>query len=101
MTETSLIDKTTNNVLHRIIDPITITVNNCYDLEVWAHAIMDKCIADNPGFTGVEVAEMMGISEKSLIRILKKRKTTMKDLRTSLVENNPIKKEIKNSKTIN
>lgn len=55
-----------------IKDPVQITINNSYNLVDWEKEIIKKCFFDNPESSVEDLAERLGISERTLFRNLRK-----------------------------
>lgn len=49
-------------------EKITISMENCYNMQAWEKALIEKCMNDNPTFNQDEIAKLLGISERTLIR---------------------------------
>jgi hypothetical protein len=68
-----------------IIEPISITLNNSYRLDVWEREVIGRCMRDNPSSSMIEWAKLLGVSERVLYRLLEKYKD-VKSIRTQIRE---------------
>lgn len=77
-----------------IKEPITLTFNNSYNINDWIKGLIARCIVDNPNHSVEEIAELLGISGRTLHRYMNEFKI---DLHTSRVTGYQFLKQNKHS----